>query len=180
MRHIASISRVLPAKGALPLWKPHQRDIVPLDSLSGMAGHVPAMQGSRCAEGAPRRGKRSVPPHPASRPPSPQGEGKAARQRCFPSFAYHPSPQAPAAVAQAAKGQCGDFAEDCFRASGNSGNPLQPSRPALQPLDLRQKERGGPGGSVIASPRRLCAAFDARKRPPSNKQNLLNFDQIPP
>ncbi len=46
------------------------------------------------------------------------------------------------------------------------------SRPAKQPLARPAKERGGAGGKrVSASPRRLCAAFDARKRLSSNSIN---------
>ena len=42
------------------------------------------------------------------------------------------------------------------------------SRPALQPLDQRHGDRRGSGGkSTLTFPRRLCAAFDARKRPPT-------------
>ena len=169
MRHIASISRVLPAKGALPLWKPHQRDIVPLDSLSGMAGRVPAMQGSRCAEGAPRRGKRGVPPHPASRPPSPQGEGKAARKPCFPSFAHHPSPQAPAAVAQAAKEQCGDFAEDCFRASGNSKQSSATEPPRITAARPVPKGARGSGGKRNRFPPAALRRFRRAKAAPKQQ-----------
>ena len=44
------------------------------------------------------------------------------------------------------------------------------SRPALQPLDQLHGDRRGSGGkSTLTFPRRLCAAFDARKRPPTRE-----------
>ena len=81
----------------------------------------------------------------------------------------HPKPLT--AAAQAAEDKCGDFAEGCFRCKRKF---KQPSATGAAPLCSRDTHRngarGGPGESHahLAFPRRLSAAFDARKRPPRN------------
>ncbi len=53
---------------------------------------------------------------------------------------------------------------DSSAASGNSENPPAIDPPRMQPQNGQPPENGGgPGEAVFASPRRLCATFDARK-----------------
>ena len=93
----------------------------------------------------------------------------------------HPFLQAGAAAAQLAKEQCGDFAKGCFRWKRKFRATLSnQSRPAKQPLDQLHGDRRGSGGKpTLAFPRRLCAAFDARKRPPTTGQTQLEETNIP-
>ena len=56
--------------------------------------------------------------------------------------------------------------------SGNPSNPQQPEPPNIcSRFSYLTGARGGPGGnSILVAPRRLCAAFDARKRLPGNRE----------
>ena len=67
------------------------------------------------------------------------------------------------------KNPCGDFAEDSFRVSGNSKESSATRAANLcSRLPDRMEPRRGSGGKIISFfPRRLSAAFDARKRPPT-------------
>ena len=65
------------------------------------------------------------------------------------------SPSCCAAAAQQTK-------EEMRRSSASSRQTVQPR------IQLAKDARGAGGKRFFASPRRLCAAFDGRKRPPSN------------
>ena len=59
-------------------------------------------------------------------------------------------------------------------------NPLQPEPPRVQPLRRSHNGTRGSGGNrVFDSPRRLCAAFDARKRPPTRTQGQHPKEHTP-
>jgi len=111
---------------------------------------------------------------------SPSGDSFPSRGSLWVS---EPSPHLPAAAAQDARKQCGDFAGDSFRFSGDSKeSPATGAAPHGSRYTNPQRSIRGPGGrAFFASPRRLCAAFDARKRPPSNKRyNKQNANRSPP
>ena len=111
---------------------------------------------------------------------SPSGDSFPSRGSLWVS---EPSPHLPAAAAQDARKQCGDFAGDSFRFSGDSKeSPATGAAPHGSRYTNPQRSIRGPGGrAFFASPRRLCAAFDGRKRPPSNKRyNKQNANRSPP
>jgi len=118
-----------------------------------------------------------VSPHPlrlpvsAPVPPPPRG-CRLAHPSPLPLPISAPVPPPPAAAAQDVRKQCGDFAGDSFRFSGNSKeSPATGAAPLGSRSHNPQRSSRGPGGrAFFASPRRLSAAFDARKRPASNKR----------
>ena len=58
-------------------------------------------------------------------------------------------PSLTAAAAQPARGRCGEFAEDCFRFSGNSSNPLQPEPPRVAAARPTNKDGAGVRGETL-------------------------------
>ena len=117
---------------------------------------------------------------------------KPARTKCpyrslskklFQGSANETAPSAGAAASKPQRGRCGDFAEDSFRVSGNSGNPLQPEPPRCAAAHATSQGQEGVRGecTFLHSPRRLCAAFDARKRPSTPVLDLFDitfFDSL--
>ncbi len=94
----------------------------------------------------------------------------AFRATCYP----HTFLSACAAASQPQRGRCGDFEKGCFRFSGNSKQPFSTrAAPGCSRSHNSIGARGGPGEIVFFDfPRRLCAAFDARKRPPTMASRL--------
>ena len=96
------------------------------------------------------------------------------RQIAAPTHTYEaqhapPSPSLQRLHRNLQKNPCGDFAEDSFRVSGNSkeSSATRAANLCSRSPD-RMEPRRGSGGKIISFfPRRLSAAFDARKRPPA-------------
>ena len=65
-------------------------------------------------------------------------------------------------------------------ASGKSGDPLQPEPPDSAAASASRQEAGGTGGSTFCFPRRLCAAFDGRKRLPGSTRDKQQSNSPPP
>ena len=90
-----------------------------------------------------------------------------------------PFPQAPAAVAQAAKEQCGDFAEDCFRVSGNSTQSSATEPPRFTAARPAPKGARGSGGKRNRFPPAALRRFRRAKAAPL-PQNKPVAKQQPP
>ena len=166
MRHIASISRVLPAKGALPLWKPGAFTPGPFRGWPGVCLPCRGHGARRAHRDAGKGAFHLIRPH--GHLPL---KGKARQHANGASPHSHTTrpPQAPAAVAQAAKGQCGDFAEDCFRASGNSKQSSATEPPRITAARPVPKGARGSGGKRNRFPPAALRRFRRAKAAPKQQ-----------